>query len=508
MKISDNKRFYELYLNSILSYPKAGIVETTTRCNLKCLECARNVQNIPSEDMDYETFEKLDDLLKKLETVHLFGHGETFLNPNFERMFLKAKSYNTKVSITTNATILNERRSRFLVDNGIDEIIFSIDAASKELFETIRRGANYEVVLSNIKFFCDYAKKSGKSISTKLQMVAMLKNIDEIPELVNLASILGIDGVCVIALAEHENIKEESIRRASEKGKEIIEKALSIAKNKKVTLSITDPSLLEPENDNSRLTMKCSFLQRGKYIVRDFFSKPISAINNDFILKSKRKNAILDKIRFKRCLDPFEFIFVTVTGEVRICCVSPQIIGDFRFQTLDEIWFGNKLADFRNKFLSDNPPNECKTCINRSWDEYDNITDFIIMGENDEFSCQRSTGWFDTEIIENKKIRWCDERGIVLLKNTGKKKMMIEFYNPFIKMKQNVEIFLNGNKISTVMIESAGFIQKKIDLPRNIKGKFICFEFYPDKLIKPLEIDNSSNDSRKLGVAISSVMLM
>ena len=170
MKIAEAGRFGELLLESLLDYPKSGIIETTTRCNLKCLECARNVEKGPYLDMKFETFERLDELLKKLERVFLFGHGETFLHRDFEKMFKKVKSYGSWVSITTNGTLLDKKRIKFLVDNGLNEIIFSIDAASKALFEKIRRGAHFDEVIYNIKTFTEYAKKSGIKINTLFQI--------------------------------------------------------------------------------------------------------------------------------------------------------------------------------------------------------------------------------------------------------------------------------------------------------------------------------------------------
>jgi len=507
MKIAETGRFGELLTKTLLKYPKSGIIETTTRCNLKCIECARNVEKGPYQDMNLETFQRLDDLLQKLERVHLFGHGETFLHPDFDRMFLKAKSYNPWISITTNATLLDEKRSKFLIDNGIDDMIFSIDSASKELFEKIRRGAKFEKVLSNIKGFVEYAQKSGRKITTSFQTVAMQMNIAELPKLIELASDLGIDCVNLIALAEYETVIDESIKKFPERGKKIVSEARRLASEKNVVLAVADPALSLPQEDQTKPMEETKNSNRIKSFTRELLKNP-SALAARCRLKRKMTTRNTGKFRLRECTDPFEFIFVTVTGEVRICCVSPTIMGDLNHQTLDEIWFGDKLADFRTNFLSDNPPEECLACINRPWKEFNEISDFLSIGHNDHFICQRATGWHDLERAGNKSFRWCSETGIILLKNSGKRKILIEFYYPFNGIEQRVDLTVDGEKIKTFTFDKAGFFCKKINNPKRLEGGYICLELHPEKLIRPAELEPSSDDHRKLGIAISSVMLV
>jgi radical SAM protein with 4Fe4S-binding SPASM domain len=67
----------------------------------------------------------------------------------------------------TNAALLNEETGKMIVDSdALDEIRFSVDGGTKELFESIRVGAKWENVKENVLKFVDINNRSGKKIKT------------------------------------------------------------------------------------------------------------------------------------------------------------------------------------------------------------------------------------------------------------------------------------------------------------------------------------------------------
>ena len=60
--------------------PKHLLIETTTRCNLRCKQCAHVIHKYELADMDMSTFAKLTPLFPHAREVALYGHGETFLH--------------------------------------------------------------------------------------------------------------------------------------------------------------------------------------------------------------------------------------------------------------------------------------------------------------------------------------------------------------------------------------------------------------------------------------------
>ena len=85
---------------------------------------------------------------------------------------------------------LNNNFFKKLIDSGVNEIQISIDGATKEIFQDIRRGSVFEKVVQNCKLINNYAKKMNKD-RTKMWTVVQNKNFHQLHDLVSLASDLG-----------------------------------------------------------------------------------------------------------------------------------------------------------------------------------------------------------------------------------------------------------------------------------------------------------------------------
>src|SRR5208283_3330692 len=83
------------------------------------------------------------------------------------------------VVISTNASILDKKRSLSLLDSGLDEIMFSVDGYTKETFEAIRTGLHYETVLRNILGFLEERALRGSRLKVRVRMILQSSNISE-----------------------------------------------------------------------------------------------------------------------------------------------------------------------------------------------------------------------------------------------------------------------------------------------------------------------------------------
>lgn len=72
-------------------------------------------------------------------------------------------------------------------------------------------------------------------------------------------------------------------------------------------------------------------------------------------------------MRVKDCRDPWEFLFVDVHGNIRVCCTSHRIMGNVHQDDLATIWNSPMYQEFRAKMISPDIPAECRTCIRRAW---------------------------------------------------------------------------------------------------------------------------------------------
>src|SRR5262249_49330343 len=116
------------------------VLETTQRCNLRCIHCAVSEENNHGayawEDLSIESFYTLVPILSAHRPlVHLAGHGETFLHPRFWEMLEATIRAGCRVKFQTNGTLLTRERVERIVELGVELIVVSLDAASPELFD-------------------------------------------------------------------------------------------------------------------------------------------------------------------------------------------------------------------------------------------------------------------------------------------------------------------------------------------------------------------------------------
>lgn len=176
--------------------PLTLAIESTAKCNLFCPMCPRENIHFPARDMELSTFKKiLDEGKDFLEFAVPYGVGEPLLNPDIFDMIAYCKAVGVPSGISTNGTVLTGETSRRLIKSGLDYIIFAFDGASKDTFERYRKGAQFEKVRENILTFLRVKKELKSKIFCIVQMVRLKDNQKEIPDLLRMWRVEGIDEI-------------------------------------------------------------------------------------------------------------------------------------------------------------------------------------------------------------------------------------------------------------------------------------------------------------------------
>ena len=149
-------------------------------CNFKCSFCPCNTVEEQAEVrhkiMSWKLFEKLLNDLQafqgKVNVINLHGFGEPLLNPRIADMVraLKQEHCCREVRITTNGSLLDEAKSRALIDAGVDIVRVSVEVLSTEGYKDLC-GVQIEFsdILRNIETFYRLARPAGTSkISAKI----------------------------------------------------------------------------------------------------------------------------------------------------------------------------------------------------------------------------------------------------------------------------------------------------------------------------------------------------
>ena len=151
-----------------LDFPlKQVCIPVTDRCNLKCTMCPRQATDaIVDMDIADEAVDALLDAGPNFVSALLQGQGEPLLYPKIFSLIPRIKARMAaggEVGLTTNATFLDEPTAVRLLETGLDFLYFSVDAASREVYEAIRVGARFDRVTENIRRCTRYRQASGRT---------------------------------------------------------------------------------------------------------------------------------------------------------------------------------------------------------------------------------------------------------------------------------------------------------------------------------------------------------
>lgn len=171
-------------------------IEPTVACNLDCITCFRNAWDQPIGKMTEETFEKILSGLKQLDPipdVYFGGIGEPLFHPKTVEWIRRIKQeLGVKVELITNGTTLTERKTRELIDAGLDLLWVSLDGATPESYADVRMGAELPVILENLRRLFKM-RKGGHFPQPEIGVafVAMKRNINDLPKIIKMGHTFG-----------------------------------------------------------------------------------------------------------------------------------------------------------------------------------------------------------------------------------------------------------------------------------------------------------------------------
>ncbi len=197
-------------------YPESIAPEIDTSCNLYCRSCRDKLYVDNGRERDIYT----EVIIKKI--VHLPTRliintvGEPLASKNCLKLLDNPETQKkNKISIYTNGTLLYPERLMSILDSyETIELSISIDAASKETYEKLRRGGDFDRLLDNLKFVSK-RKIEGRVSYLQLNFVVQADNIHEMEAFVELAKEFCADKIAMNAIENWGNISDEEYKRVS-----------------------------------------------------------------------------------------------------------------------------------------------------------------------------------------------------------------------------------------------------------------------------------------------------
>ncbi|MCA9437077.1 MAG: radical SAM protein [Candidatus Omnitrophica bacterium] len=172
------------------------LMDLASTCDLRCIHCYRSVLLQRGANMTLDQIGVLErEVFPYIQNLSLSCAGEPLTRSNFREGLRAAKRAGVPfIRIQTNATYLKEEMSRFLIESGLDYMGVSLDAATKETYETIRRGGHWEEVIGNLRTFSRLRRESGETKPTVgLNFTLLTLNTSDARDFIGLAAELGAD---------------------------------------------------------------------------------------------------------------------------------------------------------------------------------------------------------------------------------------------------------------------------------------------------------------------------
>ncbi len=318
--------------------PVCLYLETTNRCNLLCTTCPRTFEELePPSDMSWELFTSIVDQFPNIERVVLHGVGEPMMVAELPSMVKYLKDRGVYVLFNTNGTLMREKKSRELIEAGLDEMRISLDAAEPKAFERVRGRDLFQRILRNIKNFVALKKRMGaEKPRLSLWLTGLRETLEQLPAFIRLAHDIGVPEVHLQRLVYFESNPIGLARQQS-----------SLFESGDV---IEGKYLLEAEKIAAGLGVLFDASGAGE---------PEASLRR-----------LEGGTPWSLCRRPWSLMYFTAHGRALPCCVAPFSVhgyenftlGDAKATPLRDIWNGARYQSFREALLSGSPPQACAGC--------------------------------------------------------------------------------------------------------------------------------------------------
>ena len=313
-------------------------MDVTSGCNIRCRMCYVSLERgapPPSSFLTPEAFEaEAGSLLPSVHTVTLSLGSEPLVSPHFPAILeIAAHRRPRALEFSTNGMLLTGRVIDAVIRHGVTRVCVSVDGATRETFEHIRRGASFERVLGNVRALVTRREELGRDVPVvRFDVVMMRSNVRELEALVTLAAETGAGEINFFHMVAYEGLGMEGESLVGDKAlsNEYLERAL--ARARRVGLVVTSYPKLFPEPG------------------------PAGGASGE-------APGPFDEVPY--CRYPFHHVSVNAGGRVLAC---PFAHGEPAFGTvsagesLEGVWMGPRFAELRARILRNDPPRMCRRC--------------------------------------------------------------------------------------------------------------------------------------------------
>jgi radical SAM protein with 4Fe4S-binding SPASM domain len=303
-----------------LPLPFAILFSPVTQCNLNCIHCISRHSRDRLATFSDEAWNGIKAAAATGGLVHLrtdYSGDLLFADRRHGDWLRRIEDLGVTFGMDTHANDLTPDYVDRLLRSRLVSINFSLDSMDPDDYPRIRRGARpLSEVIANIRQFMTERHARRPDIDTNLSFVLMRRNLDSLHAAIDLAADLGIDRVLGNHLhAYTTEMAEESLQLQPGRYARAHAALLEYARLRQVDIALPAPVRPRPSR---RTHLPCPY--------------------------------------------PWKTMAVLGNGDVMACCVPGTKVGNLQGSSLEEVWNGQAMRQFRSRVNTADPPDACTVC--------------------------------------------------------------------------------------------------------------------------------------------------
>jgi len=523
--------------DNLLESPRTAIahIEFTSGCNLRCVFCGINQPGYKVSNLEVGIIDQFIHLLSKRapKVISVNGHGETTTFKNWHLHCDKMIKRGMPLHITSN---FSKTFSYTELDtmSHFKSIEISCDTFRPELFSRLRRGAQLEILIQNLKRLREITTRENRKLpEISFSCVVSDVNVLDMPRYVRFGIELGVIHFNFCNLTSYPSVKgDPTPRHISEMPVPLLEKveqslteAFEFLKSKEISYFVQQGLLdtLQQRITNARQSPQADLSERHT-------PAPDTEETDNPPAQVHRYSSLRPGNLTRDCIDPWNFIMVQSNREISPCCWHRPIqVFNNQSNTCDP--FNNtQVKRLRRQLLTGDLAQDCLDCPSRGWTQTSvlkkKVWDYLHPGFHQfqlkaapeikperltRFKVEFMQGWHDHEynrLIRNperQNWRWTSEQALCRLENPHKEALLMlhASVNKSIFDDQKILLKLKDTLLDE-FVPAGDEIFKEYHLPLQLMGDdpTLMLSIETDHCFIPSRLDAAATDSRQLGVQV------